>query len=43
MEHRSLELPKGDVLLHCGDFSNEGTLEARTRHVEASNFDILYI
>eukprot|EP00434_Breviolum_minutum_P012170 symbB.v1.2.010731.t1/scaffold682.1/size173065/8 len=27
MLHRKLELPSGDVLIHCGDFTNDGTLK----------------
>jgi hypothetical protein len=30
--HEELEIPKGDILLHAGDFTNRGTLE------EISNF-----
>ena len=24
-KHRSLKLPQGDVLIHCGDFTDKGT------------------
>jgi predicted phosphodiesterase len=27
MQHNKLNLPDGDVLIHCGDFTNHGSLQ----------------
>jgi 3',5'-cyclic AMP phosphodiesterase CpdA len=26
MRHEKLKMPEGDVLIHCGDFTNHGSL-----------------